>query len=648
VILRNKKKEVFPMIDQNLTVPKAMKEIVSSYPDEDALHSRDEKGNYQIMTFGGLWERVRALGTALIDMGIKRDEHVGLMSDNRPEWLMIDLALLAIGAVDVPRGSDSTSREMAYILNHADCIRSFAENGTQLEKILSAKKDIPNLKEIIVIDPDFVHQGEGKKEHVKIILFKDIMEKSKGLLAKNPAVFEEEFKKGKADDLATFLYTSGTTGDPKGVMLTHRSFLFQLEKIKDKLFLNPSDIFLTVLPIWHSFERAVEYICMSYGAAIAYSKPIGQVMLEDMAEIRPTYMTSVPRIWEGVRSGVYRNMNKQSGLKRGLFNFFMSIGKLHAAMFNLINGRYPRFKYRSRIIDSVLSALPLLLLTPLKLLGNVLVFKKLKMKLGGRFKAGISGGGALPPYIDKFFQAAGIKLLEGYGLTETAPVVAVRNEKKPELGTVGSPLEEISWKVLDDNGKELPPGKKGVLFLKSEQIMQGYYKKPEETENVLKDGWLNTGDLVIVSKDSEFKIVGRVKETIVLIGGENVEPAPIEEKILQSDFVDQVMVVGQDQRYLGALVVPNEELISKYANDKGIQFTEYEDLLENPVLMNAVNAEIQSLINPKNGFKGFERVVRFALLRDHFETGEELTQTLKMKRNVITQKYAKTISSLFK
>jgi len=270
------------------------------------------------------------------------------------------------------------------------------------------------------------------------------------------------------------------------------------------------------------------------------------------------------------------------------------------------------------------------------------------MKLGGRFKAGISGGGALPPYIDKFFQAAGIKLLEGYGLTETAPVVAVRNEKKPELGTVGSPLEEISWKVLDDNGKELPPGKKGVLFLKSEQIMQGYYKKPEETENVLKDGWLNTGDLVIVSKDSEFKIVGRVKETIVLIGGENVEPAPIEEKILQSDFVDQVMVVGQDQRYLGALVVPNEELISKYANDKGIQFTEYEDLLENPVLMNAVNAEIQSLINPKNGFKGFERVVRFALLRDHFETGEELTQTLKMKRNVITQKYAKTISSLFK
>ncbi|MFP4382692.1 MAG: AMP-dependent synthetase/ligase [Spirochaetia bacterium] len=635
------------MIDAKLTVPKAMKAIVEVYPDEDALHSKNESGTYQVLTFGGLWERVRALGTVFLDMGIKRGDHVGLMSDNRPEWIIIDLALLSIGAADVPRGSDSTAQEMAYILNHADCRRTFAENEAQLEKILSLKKEIPNLKEIIVIDPAF-NEGKKKRTGVTVIPFKELMEKSGGLVAKNPDLFKEELEKGQADDLATLLYTSGTTGDPKGVMLTHRSFLFQLEKIKVKLFLDPSDIFLTVLPIWHSFERAVEYICMSYGSAIAYSKPIGQVMMDDMSVIRPTYMTSVPRIWEGVRSAVYRNINKQSGVKRGLFHFFMGVGKSHATLFNLFLGRYPRFKSRSRVVDSVLSAIPLLLLTPLKALGNVLVFKKLKNKLGGRFKAGISGGGALPPYVDKFFQAAGIKLLEGYGLTETAPVIAVRNEKKPEIGTVGSPLEEIQWKVLGEDGKELSPGRKGVLHVKSEQIMQGYYKKPEETEKVLRDGWLNTGDLVVMSKGNELKIVGRVKETIVLIGGENVEPAPIEEKILQSEFIDQVMVVGQDQRYLGALVVPNEELIVNYAKDKGIPYTDYEELLDNPVILNAVNSELQSLINPKTGFKGFERIVRFALLKNHFEVGEELTQTLKMRRNIITAKYKKVIANLFK
>lgn len=631
----------------NETVPKRIKLRSEQKPDAILSYTKDENGVFQPTSYREFWELVRAFGTALIDLGVSRGDHVGLMSDNRREWLITDLSLLSIGAVDVPRGSDSSADEMAYILRHADCKLVFAENRAQMEKILSHRDDLPLLETMVLFD---THEVEvpGNSEDVGIRDFRSLLEEGSRLLADRPQQFDEEVAKGKTDDLATLLYTSGTTGEPKGVMLKHRSFLFQMDRIHDILHLTERDIFLSVLPIWHSFERAVEYIVMNYNAGIAYSKPVGSVMLEDMTKIRPTWMTSVPRIWEGIRSAVFRNMKKESAVKRGMFYFFVSVGQAHANLTNVLTGRVPEFTKRSRSVDIGMSILPVILLTPFKLLGDALVFSKLRARLGGRFVAGVSGGGALPPYVDRFFQAAGIKLLEGYGLTETGPILAVRLQDRPVPGTVGPFLPDIEYRVLDDDMSVLPPGRKGVLYVKSPQVMDGYYKKPEETERVLNDGWLNTGDLAMVTHNRECKIVGRTKETIVLLGGENVEPVPIEETLTQSEFIDQAMVVGQDQKYLGALIVPNEEKLTEFAKESGIQYIETDELVEHPEVQDRVRQEVQSLVNAKRGFRMFEQVFRFRLLTKHFEVGRELTHTLKIRRDIVNNLYRTEIAELFK
>lgn len=631
----------------NETVPKRIKLRAEQKPEANLSYTKDENGNFRPTSYREFWESVRAFGTALIDLGVSRGDHVGLMSDNRREWLITDLALLSIGAVDVPRGSDSTADEMAYILRHADCRLVFAENRTQMDKILSRRGDLPLLETVILFDAREV-ETPGSSENVTIRDFQSLLEDGRRLLGERPQQFDEEVAKGKTDDLATLLYTSGTTGEPKGVMLKHRSFLFQMDRVHDILHLTERDIFLSVLPIWHSFERAVEYIVMNYNAGIAYSKPVGSVMLEDMAKIRPTWMTSVPRIWEGIRSAVFRNMKKESAVKRGMFYFFVSVGQAHANLTNLLTGKVPEFSKRSRIVDIAISILPLILLTPFKLAGDGLVFSKLRSRLGGRFVAGVSGGGALPPYVDRFFQAAGIKLLEGYGLTETGPILAVRLQDRPVPGTVGPFLPDIEYRVLADDMSVLPPGRKGVLYVKSEQLMDGYYKKPEETERVLKDGWLNTGDLAMVTHNHECKIVGRTKETIVLLGGENVEPVPIEETLTQSEFIDQAMIVGQDQKYLGALIVPNDEKLTEFAKESGIQYIETDELVEHPEVQDRVRQEIQGLVNTKRGFKMFEQVFRFRLLTKHFEVGRELTHTLKIRRDIVHDLYRTEIADLFK
>ncbi|MFW5742245.1 MAG: AMP-dependent synthetase/ligase [Spirochaetota bacterium] len=630
----------------NDTVPKRIHRVAVTKPNEVALYSKDGHDAYVPLRFAELWNEVRALGCAFLDLGVGRGNHVGIMSDNRPEWVETDLALLSIGAIDVPRGSDSTADEMGYILGHADCRLAFAENAAQLEKILSQKGRLPLLETLVVFDAGDLEDGSAR-DGVTLRRFEALRDHGTRIVGERGAGFDAELDKGTVGELATLLYTSGTTGEPKGVMLTHRSFVFQIDRLRDVLFLDERDIFLSVLPIWHSFERAVEYIALERGCALAYSRPVGTVMLADMAEIRPTWMTSVPRIWEGVRAAVYRNVNKQSPVKRILFHFFVRIGEAHASLINMFRGLLPQFSRRSRVVDIVLSVVPLVVLSPLKALGDVLVFSSLKARLGGRFVAGVSGGGALPPYVDRFFQAAGIKLLEGYGLTETGPVLAVRHQHHPVPGTVGRLLPDIEYRVVGDDMQVLPPGEKGVLYVKSPQIMEGYYKKPEETSAVLNDGWLNTGDIVVFTHTGEFTILGRAKETIVLLGGENIEPVPIEEKLTQSELIDQAMVIGQDQKFLGALIVPNDEALQAFLDEQGVEYVDREEALENPQVQERFRDEINGLVNTKTGFKSFERIFRFKLLPGHFEVGRELTHTQKIRRSVVYGVYDEQISSMF-
>ena len=633
------------------TVIKVVRGVVQRQPDKPALLSKDKKGEWVTITYAQLAALSEQFGAGLLDFGMKRGDHIGIISDNRKEWIIADQGILGIGAVDVPRGSDTLPDEMRYILSHAECAVTLAENAEQLKKIVSRKNDLPSLKSVIVMDEEFA--PASFKEPVAglaVHAFGEIMDRGRKLLARDPQTYLREVEKGTAEDLATLIYTSGTTGEPKGVMLTNANFLHNLRTtVPQVIDVDSRDVFLSVLPIWHSYERTVEYIILRNGASLAYSKPIGKIMMADMEKVRPTVMLSAPRIWETVRAALIRNVNEGSAVKRGIFNFFAAVANAHSTARSLVRGWLPQFKRRIRALDFILGILPFLLLYPLRALGNVLVFSKLKAKLGGRFRFSVSGAGALPPYVDRFFQAAGILLLEGYGLTETTPVASIRLKKRPIVGTIGPVLAEMELKLLDpETGKPVGPGQKGVIYLKGPNIMKGYYKRPDKTAEVLSpDGWLNTGDLGMKTHQGELRIIGRAKETIVLLGGENVEPVPIEETILESPFIDQIMVAGQDQKFLAALVVPNEEAIEKLAKQEGITWGSREQLLANLKIHEHLSGEINSRVNEKRGFRAFERVFRFRVIPKHFEVGIELSGTQKMKRDVITKMYRKEIQELF-
>jgi long-chain acyl-CoA synthetase len=630
------------------TIPKLMQEFVRDEPDLTVQRSKDKSGVFQPIVWKQLYVEVTAFAAGLLNLGVKRGDHIGMISDNMKEWFWADLAILSIGAADVPRGSDSTAPEIQYILDHAECGVTIAENESQLEKILSIKRSLRGLKTLIVLDPDF-RKSESKIQGVAVRTFKEVQEQGREYLKKHPMCIEEEIAKGKTEDLATIIYTSGTTGEPKGVMLTHSNYMHQIPTPLKHIDIRKGDIFLSVLPIWHSYERAIGYVAAFAGCSVAYSKLVAQIMVEDMGKIKPQIFPSVPRIWEAVKKGIIRNIESGSSVKKALAYFFIGIGMAHSKLKIRLRGLRPRFKKSSRFIDALISFLPFLLLTPLNALGQVLVFKKIKHRLGGKFKFGVSGAGALPPHVDDFFAAAGILLLEGYGLTETSPIVSARQSYHPVPGTIGPPLEQVEVKVLAEDGSELPPGQKGVLYVRGPNVMKGYYKKPDLTSQAItKDGWLNTGDLAMLTHDGEIKIMGRVKETIVLLGGENVEPGPIEDTITESDFVDQVMVVGQDQKYLAALVVPNFETLKGFAEENGIPFGKPEDLVDNQDIYKLIMDEIDSRVGPKRGFKLFERINKVGLLARPFEKGKEMTHTLKLKRNVIYEQYDREIKELFR
>jgi long-chain acyl-CoA synthetase len=632
------------------TVVKKHWAVAQKYPDSVALMSKGPDGQWSSLTFrqfAGLYE---CFGAGLLDFGVTRGEHVGIISDNRKEWMIANLGILGIGAADVPRGSDTMPDEARYILSHADCAVTLAENADQLRKILGRKKDLPLLKTIIVIDDGFSPESFTEPTAgVQITTYRAIMERGRKRLAADPQAYQREMQKGTPGELATLIYTSGTTGEPKGVMLTHANFLHNIRTIPKAIHIGTKDVFLSVLPVWHSFERIIDNFALSQGTALAYSKPIGPIMLADMAAIKPTVMATVPRIWESVRATVYRTVNEEGGIKKVLFTFFVAVGKAHATAAALVRGLYPQFTRRFRVTDFLMGILPFIVLMPFKALGGLLVFKKIKARLGGRFRFTVSGGGALPRHVDRFFQAAGVLLLEGYGLTETTPVVSVRLQDHPVPGTIGPLLDEMEMKVVDvETGAPVGPGKKGVIHLKGPNVMKGYYKRPEKTAEVLTaDGWLDTGDLGVVTYKGEIKIIGRTKETIVLLGGENVEPVPIEATILESEYIDQVMVVGQDQKFLGALVIVNDEAVERYAKEKEIGWTDKTDLLGNPQIIELVSDEINSRVCAKRGFREFERVFRFTILPAHFEPGIELNPKGDVKRNVVSRTHEKDISSLF-
>ncbi|MFV0336827.1 MAG: AMP-dependent synthetase/ligase [Chthoniobacterales bacterium] len=616
------------------------------YGDSPAFCKRLKGGEYEAHSFAEIYEIGVALATTLISLGVQARDLVGLIADNRLDWIYCDCAVLLTGAADVPRGTDATEAEILYILDHSEAEVVFVESLAVLKKIQENRERLKNLKSIVLMDPE-LEAPEG------VFGFEAALAKGRELRAAGDRQVEERLAQIQASDTFTVIYTSGTTGIPKGVQLTHANMVSQIENLPFSM--TQEDRLLSILPIWHSYERVFEMVAISFGVPTYYTtlRTIG----EDLKKVRPTIMASAPRLWESLYQKILSGVSKASGLKRGLFNaayFSARRVKLAEAFWG---GTTLALEEQSLVgrLPKTLShaALYTLFYIPYTVLDRV-VLAKMREAVGGSLRGTISGGGALQPHVDEFFNFIGIPVLEGYGLTETSPVLAVRTWDRLVIGTVGCPYPNLEVRIVDlDSGAILYPNSekshggrslRGEIHVKGPQVMKGYYKNQEATDKVLKDAWLNTGDIGMVTFNNCLKIMGRSKETIVLLSGENVEPVPIEGRTIESPFISQCMVVGQDQKFLGVLIVPNEEAF----RTAGLEVTGFDDLKKNPKVQEILDAELRKLLSLENGFKPFERPTVWRLIGKNFEVGDELTNTFKLKRHVITARYEKEIESIYR
>ncbi len=636
----------------DITMPQMLQEIAKKYPETAAQYSKNRQGDFIPLSYSQVFDRVLSFSAGLLSLGIGRGDKVGLISDNRKEWYHASMGIMAIGACDVPRGCDATEQDLINILAFAECTAAVVENQAQFLKILKHQDQFPLLKMIISFDPIDIRAEElsaaGDVSRFSVYSYDELLVQGRIYREAHPDAAEQELAKGSSDEIATIIFTSGTTGEPKGVMLTHKNFVVQLDDLKTRVILYPGEKAIVVLPVWHSFERLCEYVILASAAGMVYSKPIGSVLLADIAKTNPALFPSVPRIWESVYTGVFKTMRQTGGVKNLLFTFFVAVGLFHAHHARNVKGLNPHFAFYTKYTRPLFSLIPFLLSAPLNALGNALVFKKIRTKLGSGFRQGVSGGGALPPNIDAFFWAIGISVTEGYGLTETAPVVSVRPLRKPVFGTIGKPLSCTEVKIVDTEGKELAAGELGTVMIRGGSVMKGYYKRPDLTAAVIdKDGWFDSGDLGMKTVTGELILRGRKKDTIVLRGGENIEPVPIEMKLQESPFIAQAVVLGQDQRFLGALLVADEAEVKNYAAAHHLTADSFAELLTKPEIKKLFEQQIAMRINHEHGFKIFERINRFELLAKPFEAGVELSAKQDVMRYKIASLYSRQINALF-
>lgn len=599
--------------------------------------TKDKKKQFQGISIKELLENAENAGMALMEMGLQPGEKVGLMSDNRYEWAVADLSVLLNGAVNVPRGSDSTAQEIQYILEHSGSKFCYIEHKKLLDKVLPIIDQTP-VEKLIVLDPTY------QSDHDKVMSFNDLKARGKEIRDSNIDTLNSRSKEVKEDDLFTIIYTSGTTGMPKGVMLTHRNMIYNVAEVPPMVGIAKNDRSLTILPIWHIFERAMYYAIISLGIGYYYTNV--RDLRDDFAKVKPTFMASAPRLWENLYMGIKGKVDKASPIQKMLFDSAYEICKNYRNAVDYLEGNKLIVKEEEPLEKAQNTAVALFnsvnLMLPARIM-DALVFSKIRDVMGGKFRGTISGGGALPAHVDEFFNVIGIPVYEGYGMTECAPIIAARTVGKLIQGTVGFPPPGTELKILDEKGNGVAQGELGTVHVRGPQVMKGYYNNPEATSKTLNNGWLNTGDLGFISVNGTLSLRGRAKDTIVLLGGENVEPVPIENLLLESDHINQVIVVGQDQKSLTALIWPDAEKLA----GAGIQIDTAKDLNQDKELRSHFMKIIKKQISTDNGFKSFEKVTDFRFLPKAMEVGDELTNLFKMKRNVINDKYSSLIKEMY-
>lgn len=560
-------------------------------------------GQWDSWTWRQVKDKVLSLSAALEKLGIRDGDTVAILSQTRPEWTLADIAIISVGAITVPIYASNLSDEVSFIVENSDAKAIFVEDRNQLKKVLDARERLPKLQHIILMT------GKMAPEGVRLL---------STLLKTNPDranAYRHTLRNVRGDHLASIVYTSGTTGRPKGAMLTHANFLAEVEAIKEVISVGPQDTSLLFLPLAHILARVGQFYHLRCGFMHAYAESI-EKLADNMQDIRPHFLIAVPRIFEKVYERILSQVHSGSDLKQRLFHWASSVGSAVSQA---------KQKRRGASLPTKLQ----------HLLVNQIVFKKIRDRLGGRLRFAVCGGAPLSKDIAEFFHGAGIDILEGYGLTETTAAINCVTTELIEFGSVGRPLPGIVEKIAED----------GEVLVRGEMVFKGYYKNEEATREVLEpDGWFHTGDIGEFKENGSLRITDRKKDIIVTAGGKNVAPQKIENMLKLNKYISQAVVHGDRRKFLTALITLNPEEIEKYASEKGIE-------ANNSKLMKhqSVYQLVKSIVDDNNKqLPSYETVKRFAILEsDLTEEAGELTPSLKVKRRYVSKKYEDIIDGLY-
>lgn len=579
---------------------------IERFDKADALRWRDGAGAWHSMSHARILEDVRRAGLGLESLGVRRGDRVALLSENRPEWALADYASLCVGALDVPVYATLPPHQTAFILQDSGARALFVSTAQQLAKIREVWAELPGLERVVVFD-------EVPMEGDRVLTWRGLLERGRAEEAAGKgADFRERALATSPDDVATLIYTSGTTGEPKGVMLTHDNLHSNVEATGRAIHVDETNVALSFLPLSHVLQRMVDYYLFGHGVTIAYLSSF-DLVAKGLAEVKPQVVVSTPRVYEKF----YARVLSATGVKRRLVLWARRVAEEWAAA--KLAGREPSASVRTQYA-----------------LADRLVFAKLRAAIGGKLNFFISGGAPLAPQIARFFYAARIMILEGYGLTETSPVTNVNTPEEFRIGTVGKPVPGTEIRIAED----------GEILVRGPQVMKGYYNRPEATRQAIDaEGWFYTGDIGEIDADGFLRITDRKKDIIVTAGGKNIAPQPIENLAKESRYVAEALMIGDRRPYPVMLVVPAFEALEQWAREQGIRFEAREQLLRDPRVQERVEADV---------FKRFGELARYetpkklALLEHELsiERGE-LTPKLSVRRRVVEEHYAQVIEQLY-